>query len=215
MKRLPAFLAFAGLLLTLPAACLLRAPKLRSSDFEAAFGRVASGSLGGLGARQAVDLAAISSDTGRWRRVTDAWGDPGYIVAVLAPGGKSIDCLSDLHLDVEVTIDRRPAELKDATEPVYGYSSRCRSEGFRFLAPPGAAIKIHVVAEQDQAEAGAELVILHYWSWDVKDRIVGVDLHEDLMRVEGFSGVAGVVLLALGLILSMRGRGSPGAPSVR
>jgi hypothetical protein len=59
------------------------------------------------------------------------------------------------------------------------------------------------------------LVILHYWSWDVKDRIVGVDLHEDLMRVEGFSGVAGVVLLALGLILSMRGRGSPGAPSVR
>lgn len=50
----------------------------------------------------------------------------------------------------------------------------------------------------------AEAVVLHYWRWDVKGRIVGADLDWSLRRIERISGAGGAALVALGLILVAR-----------
>jgi hypothetical protein len=187
---------------------LLAPVRVRGSDLQSAFGTLGSCSVAGLRAGQSVSCVVVVPDTGRWARVRSAWGDPGYVVLAVKAGSADVQCLSLAHLRVEVTVDGHPVELAKVSEPVYGYSAHCAPLGVKFFASPGSKVVLHIESEEGNGDTGLEVIVLHDWGFDIKDRIVGVDLDERLRGVGAVCALAGGAALALSVVAVSRRRKS-------
>jgi hypothetical protein len=150
------------------------------------------------------EIIATIPNSVSWRRVIREWGDPGFFIGAVPQNGfETVYCLQGLGAKVEATIGDRPLALEPAFPP-YLYTADCSSGqfGLMFRAPPGAVVKIHVTAINPNNNL-ANLIVEPSWS-NTKDRIVGLDLHEDLLHFVSKLAVGGLIAIAIAVLLYLR-----------
>ena len=209
-RRAHLWVAMFGLLLLAPAVWywvwIWIADPVRPSDVYVAFARLAEVSLKQVENDGSSHLTITIPDNSVWRRIRHNWGDPGYIILASPPGQKhQLYCLNDLGLGVDVEENGRPINLETAEYPPYGYSANCKPAGLQFRAPPGATLRINIIAK-DRFTGVANLIIEPYWTANTKDHLVGVSFQADLhirtvVNTLAVVGLATISLTALLLFL--------------
>jgi hypothetical protein len=205
----PLSLVAFGTLLISAAIWIWRAYPLHAGDARVAFERLADVPLGQIESQGLDDVMVTVPSSAAWRRIRRSWGDPGYIIAVVAPGPKQyLYCLEKLDLRVSVAMGSQQLNLRTAEYPPYGYSVDCKPAGLQFHALEGATVRIRVARGLGGVPRPANLVVEPYWTAGAKDHLAGVALEEQfhLRAVAGFSAVAGAAMLACVLWLFARRR---------
>ncbi len=181
---------------------------LNSRDAGAAFEPLASVPLRRLKGRGSISLKATIPSGPAWARLTRAWGDPAYVVAVAFPPPSNVlYCHTGGALVIDASANSRALPLEAAELPPYGYSSDCAPVGVRFQAPSGTTVTIRVSERPspppdrgpdiEPALWSGTLVVVPYWSGLVKDRLVGLALDDELRPISAGLILAGEVVLAL------------------
>lgn len=165
-----------------------------------------------------------------WRRVTRNWGEPFYVIFAARPS-PSVDvyCLADLGLGVAAQLGGNPLPLEITQTPPYGLSSSCAPVGLRFRAPSGATVTVRVFKQPGPRQArrslnravgpengdrplpipsarvpepAGNLVVMPDWSWEMKDKLVGVAIDQGLHTLEKALAWTACCLILSGLLLS-------------
>jgi hypothetical protein len=166
-----------------------------------------------------VPLQALQNDVGittvfavpdspQWKRITGAWGDPGFMVFA-APDPRDFYRVDELDLEVTVTVGGRSVPV----EPVVFYPCMRNMVGGRttraerptsmphtgvvFRAEPGADVTLHVVARSRGSLPQGELIVKREWSGAEKDHLVAASI-EGVVAIPNMLGF-GLFVLAAGL----------------
>ena len=78
---------------------------------------------------------------------------------------------------------------------MYGYSAECPSYGLTFRAPPGFGIRLHIVAQGHSEMPAGDLVVTGYWTGETKDRLVGLQLDQELQRILDLIAIGGILMI--------------------
>ena len=193
-----------GFLLLLPVALWLFGHDLSNDDAAAALSPLARIPLDQLGSTGSAVVVVTIPDNRQWARVRHGWGDPRYlIVAVENPRhDREILCLDKLGIQVTVSTKSGQIALKTARIWPYGYRGTFGESGLELEAKPGMDVTIRVGSPQGRMPVG-ELVLMCYW-WDVKDKLVGIGLNEELLTVSRVTAAAGTLLIIVGVSLLKR-----------
>ena len=170
-----------------------------------------------------VPLQALQNDVGittvftvpdspQWKRITSAWGDPGFMVFA-APEPRSVYRFDQLDLGVTVTVGGRVVPV----EPVVFYPymrnivgawttaaeklTSMPHTGSVFRAEPGADVTLHVVARSPSSLPQGELIVKREWSGAQKDHMIAPSVEEGLVAIPKMLGL-GLFVLAAGLAAS-------------
>jgi len=140
----------------------------------------------------------------QWAHIRRQWGDPSYFVgaAKYPDTAREILCLDRLGVAVEVRAETGIVPSKVAQGPPYGYSALCPDFGFEFRAPPGTDLTIRASSLRHPMPAG-DLIVLCNWE-NLKDKIVGVMLAEDLRRMAEYCLGIGLAMILAGGFAFMR-----------
>lgn len=131
-----------------------------------------------------------------WNRIARNWGTPPYIIAAATPEpSRHMYCLNEVVADVRVKVANEPVRVQTARYAPYSYTLECTPAGLQFRAPLGAPVQI-TFAPKDNFSPPADLVVLPYWTFGVKDRLVGLSIEHDF-HVQTLATVA----VLMGLIL--------------
>jgi hypothetical protein len=204
-KGIAVSVAVVALGLLLPSVWYLSSDSLRRGEEQAAFERVATVPLNQVESLGSLDLTVKVPDDADRRRIRRFWGDPGYLIAAVSDR-KHIYCFERLGLTIQARVLADKIALEAAKEPLYGYSAECQSDGLKFRAPPGATLQLHVVAEGDRDLPSGNLIVTGYWTGETKDRIVGMDLDDDLRKLSRLIAISGGVMLVCAAWLFARQR---------
>ncbi len=166
-----------------------------------------------------VPLQALENDVGittvftvpdstQWKRITSAWGDPGFMVFA-APEPGSVYRFDELDLGVTVTVGGRPVPVEPVVFIPYMRSrvgvqagavenqTRMPHTGVVFRAEPGADVTLHVVARSPGSLPHGELIVKREWSGAQKDHMVAPPV-EGLVAIPKMLGL-GLFVLTAGL----------------
>jgi hypothetical protein len=135
-------------------------------------------------------------------RVSEAWGEPYYIVfSRRQSNGWQIISFSALGLQTQVTINGLPATLGKALCNPYAHSSHAHGDlGLQFPAKPGDQVRVDIKATNPASLPDGELVVSPNWNIAIKDRLVGLMLDDDFHYTIVMAGRIGLVLSLLGMI---------------
>ena len=133
-----------------------------------------------------------------------SWGNPDLVIAAVS---------TDRHLQycfdaVEVTVLGGP-QLKNLgrSELIYGYGSAydlsCQSVGRKFRLEPGETASMQLAVTDNTLPPDAAVVVMQTWA-DTKDKLVGVDIDQDLIKVAKWSIIAGLFVIAFSIFLFIR-----------
>jgi hypothetical protein len=111
-----------------------------------------------------------------------------------------IHCLDQFGIQIEVTKQGGRVPLKPAKGAPYGYTATCPESGLEFQAAPGVDLTIRATSPRHPMPAG-ELVLMCYWKNNVKDKMVGIMLDEDLWRISRITAPIGLILILCGAAL--------------
>jgi hypothetical protein len=204
-KRVELWLAITGLILVAPGVAWLFSFRLTGDDAGTAFTRLARIPLEHLEKTRSAAVIVTVPDNVQWQRVRRAWGDPGYILAAVSPPHRNlVHCFDGLGTEAEVMRGGARIPLEAASAPPYGLSTECQANGLKFLAPPGSELTIRVLATSQQPLPAGELILMSYWNDRTKDRLVGVDLDEDLGKVLRVTSGIGLILMLSAACLATR-----------
>lgn len=165
-----------------------------------------------------VPLQALQNDVGittvftvpdspQWKRITSAWGDPGFMVFA-APESASVYHFDQLDLAVTVTVGGRAVPVEPVVFIPYMRNrvgvqggavedrTRMPHTGVVFRAEPGADVTLHVVARSPRSLPQGELIVKREWSGAEKDHLVALSI-EGLVAIPKMLGL-GLVVLAAG-----------------
>lgn len=180
MKHLKFEMMIAGGMLLVSSACVNAARSLSAADAQAVMTPLKIVSLqDGLASGNVVFSVRIPTDKS-WQRVRGAWGDPGYLLSVTSPGGKTLLCFDKYDLAVRVSGAAGPIQSGRATSPLYGYSLDCSSVGIKFNASPGDLVEVRVGYPVSASKIPGNLMLCAYWGPETKDRLVGLATRQDL-----------------------------------
>jgi hypothetical protein len=166
-----------------------------------------------------VPLQALQSDVGittvftvpdspQWKRITSAWGDPGFMVFA-APESRSVYHFDQLDLAVTVTVGGRVVPVEPVVFIPYmrnrvgvqggAFENRpgMPHTGVVFRVEPGADVTLHIVARSPRSLPRGELIVKREWSGAEKDHMVAVSI-EGLVAIPKMLGL-GLFVLAAGL----------------
>jgi hypothetical protein len=157
---------------------LMDCSSVRREDVALALTPLKTISLEKLNRAGFIDFSLVISDKPEWKRITHEWGDPGYVIAVLGEGRK-LKCFDELGIAVEVKAGAELLPIQHSSTPLYGYSQECSSSGVSFKAARGQHLDIHI-GRPDKVHVPGVVIVAANWGPEIKDRIVGVDLGEQL-----------------------------------
>jgi len=207
MKGLMLTLISAGFLCLIPGALWLRDRNLSEDDAAAAVRPLARIPLHQFEESGSSAVIFTIPNDAQWKRIRSAWGEPAYLVAAVEQpeGHRMILCLDQLGMRVEATRQSGPVELRTAKGCCpYGFFAACPDSGLEFRATPGNDITLHAASTAHSLPKG-ELIVICNWN-DLKDKIVGIMLAEDLWRISKFATPAGLILMLSGVSLLVRRR---------
>lgn len=171
---------------------------VRTADTSVAFERLAEVPLNRADGGAVVEFTTTTPSGRIWNRITRDWGAPEFIIAAVSAGPKGdMHCLSELGVQVEATVGGQPIRLAAAERAPYGYSLRCHPAGLRFQTPPGTALRIRFQVS-GKPRGMIDLIVEPYWGWNMKDRLVGLAIEEELHNVREITTAVG--LAGLGLV---------------
>src|SRR6185503_20361879 len=93
-----------------------------------------------------------------------------------------IHCFDELRIDVEIAVKGSLVPLKIANGLPYGYDGTCSQSGLELRAAPGSDLTIRVASARHRMPAG-ELVLMCFWKNNVKDKLVGILLDEQIWKI--------------------------------
>jgi hypothetical protein len=147
-------------------------------------------------------------DSPQWKRITSAWGDPGFMVFA-APEPRSVYRFDQLDLAVTVTVGGRVVPVESVVFIPYmrnrvgvqGGAVENRPgmphTGVVFRAEPGADVTLHIVARSPRSLPQGELIVKREWSGAQKDHMIAPPV-ESLVAIPKMLGL-GFFFLAAGL----------------
>jgi hypothetical protein len=205
MRSLLAWLlALFGLLLPMPRLWSLIFPPLSGEDEIVAFKTLVQIPLQEIEQKGFVTFTFSTPDDASWKRIRGAWGEPGYILAAAAPtGSELLYCFKDLDLSIQGMRGSEVIPVEEATSSLYPYSTKCSPCGVKFLASPGENLVLHVKAPGNRSLPRGDLIIAHYWTSEIKDRLVGLSLDKLLRGPFNVLGVIGVIFLTCSAWLTL------------
>jgi hypothetical protein len=205
-KRIELWLAIVGFVLVAPGVAWLCSFRLNRDDLRVAFTKGVRIPLDHLERVHSAAINVTIPDSEQWRRIRRAWGDPGYVLAAASrPERDLFYCFEGLGIRAEVMRGETRIPLETAIYPPYGFSSECNANGLKFHVPPGSELTIRVSAWPQHPLPAGELILMTYWDWGTKDRIVGVMLDEELgkgLRVTSAIGL--IMILSAGCLVARR-----------
>jgi len=209
-KRAAVAIIVAGFLFLLPGALWLLGHGLSSDDAAVALGPLARIPLEQLESAGSAAVVVTIPDNAQWTRIRQAWGEPEYLIAVAEnPRGEGlIHCLDELGIRVTVTTKTGQVSLKIAQGWPYGYRGTCPQAGLELEPEPGTDLTIRVSSPPRRMPAG-ELVLVCYWQ-NVKDKLVGIGLDEDLLKMYRVTLPTSILLIIAGVTLLTRRRAAEG-----
>lgn len=186
-----------------PTVWLFAKPKLKPGDTGIALKPIGVTPLGGLRTGSSFVRTLILSipNDKAWRRIRRAWGDPTYLVAVLAVDQRTITCFNRLGLHLDISLRSRPVQSTISDHIPYGYLPKCASTGLEIHASPGDSLEIRISGTPDTVMLEMDtLAVVPYWSWGMtKDRLVGIELDKQLQPSFLLAGSIGATLFSLSL----------------
>jgi len=203
-KRAAVALIAIGFLLLLPGALWLFTHGLSSDDAAAALSPLARIPLDQLETAGSAAVVVTIPDNPQWIRIRHEWGEPEYLIAAVENPRRDglIHCLDELGIRVTVTTKAGQVSLKTAQGWPYGYRGTRPQSGLELEAKPGTDLTVRVSSPPRRMPAG-ELVLMCYWQ-NVKDKLVGIGLDEDLLEMSRVTKTAGILLIIAGMSLLMR-----------
>lgn len=127
------------------------------------------------------------------------------VVAAQSSAGddQRLHCWKALSMKIEIEAAGRKTETRLADSGPYAWPSSCRPVGVEFDAPPESPVLLRASCESCNSHGG-DLLLLTFWGWEAKDRLVGDMVREDLTRVGTVSAPIGLLLAAAGIALIRR-----------
>ncbi len=197
-----------GLLLLLPEAWYLISGPARPDDARVAFENLVEIPVSQLQEQYSVNVSVPAPNNPAWKRIMRGWGEPSYTIALLSSTGNYQYCFDKVN--VKVSQEDRQLNLEHANW-IYGVSSsdydkfpqECKSEGETFRVRPGSIVQIQLAAKGDQLPHGANIIVRPVWYY-TKDKLVGLDLDEDLHRIARWVAVSGLGMMLLAGLLFVK-----------
>jgi hypothetical protein len=126
-----------------------------------------------------INLNERIPDDAQWKRLISAWGEPGYVIAVVSPDHRTVACFDKFHLNPDLTSNSRSISSWPAP-PLYGYSADCANSGLEFHADAGTLVGIRIGVPDAASAQPDELILVANWGPKTKDRLVSVGIDEEL-----------------------------------
>ena len=124
----------------------------------------------------------VPSETS-WKKIRAAWGDPGYLISIVSPDRRTLTCFDKHELDVRLSDDSGAIHSESANSPLYGYSSECINVGTKFNASPGDRVRLQVTYSGRPPQLRGDLMVTAYWGPEIKDKLVGLSINEELRHL--------------------------------
>lgn len=212
MRRFfPAVLTALGVLLLLPLVWMKHVSPLRPDEEGKALEPIAKIAMKRIREERSLEVSLKIPDDPVWKRIRKAWGNPGYIIAFVAPSSRMfLRCFDRQSFGVRVTEQGRPIPLAWIAWFPYGYSANCQPEGLSFRAAPGSVLRIEVNARPNLEVPDGELIITPHWAVATKDRLVGIAIEEEITPYFDFLAVCGIVAILLAAVLMFQRRRAMG-----
>ena len=176
----------------------LRTRDLSQADASVALANVAEIDLKRIGSADPLALSLIIPDTPQWVRIRKKWGVPDFLIAAISAGRRSCYCLTELPLSITVVRGEDRIPLQPSSPP-YGYSSECPMGAGKINAAPGTRVTVSVAKRTSEPLPAGKLIIVNNWP-DVKDKLVGIALDQELRRVSNVAVVCGSALILVAAI---------------
>jgi len=195
-----------ALLLFIPGLFYFLFNPIRSDESSVAFKNLAETPALELRQNHIVSMSVATPDGAVWRRIRRSWGDPAYEIALVSSLNERQYCFDGIN--IRVTAGDQQLNLERAGW-MYAFSSddsvpqQCKSAGRAFRVAPGSVVNITLRAER--FGDGEMLVVRPVWD-NAKDKLVGVDLDEDLCLVLRWMLVVGSGMLVLTGLMFIRAK---------
>jgi hypothetical protein len=174
---------------------------MRAPDARVAFTPLAVVPVSNAEGGSVLEAAVSIPDNPAWSRIRRQWGDPEYLIGYVRSDDRRLSCLEEVSTAVRISFGQTPLELRWSSRPPYGYSAECQYSGMSFRFRPGSQLQIHIqLASGHVSPQNAAVVVIPYWTSDIKDRLVGLDLSEKLRGPINVLGILGAVGIALSII---------------
>jgi len=202
-----------GRLLLIPGLFYFLFKPVRWNESSVAFKNLAEVPAVELRQKHTLNMTVVVPDTAVWRHVRRSWGDPKYEIALVSLPDDQY-CFAGIH--VNATERDQRLVLQDAGW-MYGFGTgqpfpwECHSFGQAFRTVPGSTVNVTLTSEQ--FGPGEMIVVRPVWD-KTKDKLVGVDLDEDIRMILRWMLLVGLAATALaGLIFAcekfLRRRAAP------
>lgn len=119
-----------------------------------------------------------------------------YIVTAAA-SERLAHCWKKLQITVSVASADRQLPIHDAEGAPYTWSSKCPVSGVWFSAPAGGSVHLTIQTNTAKLPPG-ELMVLPFWQSEAKDRIVGLSIHESIIKLSWYATPVALLLLIAG-----------------
>ena len=203
-KRIELWLAAIGLVLFGLALFLYSPGSLDSDDVQVTLNELVRIPLDQLAKAGSAAVVVTVPDSAQWRRILQSWGDDGYLIFAASHRSQALlYCFDKLGIRVEVTSAGRSVSLESTQRSPYDYSTECPPRSWKFRPKPGEELLIHAEVVPGHPLPVGELVVARDWD-NLKDKLVGVSLNQDLRPISRNLFVAGLVLLAGATLLWLR-----------
>jgi len=185
-----------GLLLLIPGLFYFLYKPVRRDEASVAFKNLVEIPAVELRQQHKADISVPIPDDAVWRRIRRNWGDPAYEIALVSSLNERQYCFDGIS--VRVTARDRQVDLERAGW-MYGFGSdnsvprQCQTVGQAFRVAPGSVVNVALRAEQ--FGDGEMIVVRPVWE-NTKDKLVGVDLDEDLCLI-----LKWMLVVALGMMV--------------
>jgi hypothetical protein len=179
--------------------------RVKPAEADIAFANLAEVQLDRLEAMRSLSVPVVIADTPDWVHIRHVWGEPDYIIAAISPSQRSIYCLSDLGLAIDMIHQGSRVQTESSAVP-HGYSlySRgCATVAVKFRASPGNKLTVSITKSKMRPLPPGELIIRPEW-WNTKDKIVGISLDEDVRQLIPILFVLGSLLALPAAVLLFR-----------
>jgi hypothetical protein len=175
---------------------------ISAEDASAALAPIAKVPLSSLSLTGSTSAQFEIKPTKAW----DGWGAPAYIVLGRAHSkDSSVIPFDSIGIEVQLTIDNEPVALNETKHVPYGYSSNTLDIGRVFSPRPGTA-QFTVRRRPPESLRDADLVVVPDWNVAIKDKLVGIELSEELRLLMKYLSWIGAGLIIAGGVTLAGGR---------
>lgn len=177
---------------------------LQPGDDRVALAPLASVPLDRIGRVRSLTTAVVIPDTPQWTRIRRVWGDPEFVISAVSSARSFAYCIPDSGLKIIAGRQGTLIPLVSSYAP-YGYSWDCAGSSLKFRATPGTKIVLTIAKTDERTLPPGGLIVMSDWP-NVKDKIVGVMLDQELRPWITAMSISGFVLLVAAAYVFFRRR---------